>query len=147
MKTYIFSALFITLLSSCETSNLSFVTTRPINKQCFATNGPIVSSQAEASDLAEIYFLVPTKQMASHASAANELFKSTGGNLIRNAEISWGFWYIPYIYGRETAKIKGDIVKMPYGYTPASAPSATSSTSTEVEVQVKVNTNSRASAQ
>lgn len=57
-------------------------------------------------------FVIVQNRMPSVDEAMRDALKKSGGDLLQNVTITTRFWWIPYIYGRTTLTVQGDVYKV-----------------------------------
>jgi hypothetical protein len=74
------------------------------------TNYVKIKSNGEGKDLKHWIIIFPIG-VPNIKSAIDDSLNQNDGDVIMNAVIESGFWYIPYIYGQSWYAVKGDIYK------------------------------------
>lgn len=70
-----------------------------------------VETDAIGQDKCPIFIIVQNR-MPSVDEAMRDALKKSGGDLMQNVTIKTNFWWIPYIYGRTTLTVQGDVYKV-----------------------------------
>lgn len=99
------------LLSGCvhRVADLTYVSTKTMSQEEFAfttTDG----EKVEGKDSAHIILIFPTGNPNAEEALDRAIEKKKGGVALKNASIYSSWFYIPYIYGRSTITVKGEVL-------------------------------------
>lgn len=98
-------------LSGCvhRIADLTYVSTKAITQDDLAlatTDG----ERVEGKDSAHIFLVIPTGNPNAEEALDRAIEKKKGGIALKNATIYSSWFYIPYIYGRSTITVKGEVL-------------------------------------
>ena len=65
----------------------------------------------EGKDVQHIVIFIPIGGPPTLEGALDDAFEKGGGDVMTDAVVKAGGFYIPYIYGKFSWKVKGDVVK------------------------------------
>jgi len=103
-------AVLISLLAGCarvDTGLLDFVTTRDLTQQ--NPDQPLTSKgRYTGIDTTRIFFVVPTGH--PNIEQAIEDAVQGRGKALKDAQVTYRFWYIPFIYGEESIEVDGEVL-------------------------------------
>ena len=102
------------LTASTNTSQCTFISNKLINLNDFSTdmdknqNKTFVTGEDEL----QIILFIPTKLQVTLAEALNDAFvRAPDTDYIRDANVQFGSFWFPYIYGQAWWKVEGTAVK------------------------------------
>ena len=102
------------IISACTTNHGTFTV---ISNQIVDLDNINIATtkktrNVEGESVGHIIIFIPAGELKPDLeSAMNDAFSKVDGDLFTNAEVHSTFYYIPYIYGRSSMTIKGDVVK------------------------------------
>ena len=65
----------------------------------------------EGRDVSHIIVFVPLKSNPSLDDAINDALEKADGDVMTDVVVNYWYWYIPYIYGQQGWRVRGDVVK------------------------------------
>lgn len=98
-------------LSGCANriADLTYVSTKAISQQELAST-TTDGERVEGKDSAHIIIFIPTGTPNAEEALDRAIEKKEGGVALKNATIHSNWFYIPYIYGRSTITVEGEVL-------------------------------------
>ena len=115
MKKIVISLCVGILLSACTRSQGTFtiISNRNVNLDNVNLLKMPVKRNVEGSSVEHTVVIIPFGEMNPNISSALEDGCSiANGDVFVNAEIKESSFYIPYLYGRSSVTVKGDVLKI-----------------------------------
>lgn len=92
-------------------ADFTYVSTKAVSQDELAfsaTDGEIV----EGRDSTHIFVVFPTGSPNAEEALDRAIEKKKGGVGMKNATIYYSWFYIPYIYGRSSITVKGEVLTL-----------------------------------
>lgn len=98
-------------LSGCthRIADLTYVSTKNISQEELAT-ATSDNERVIGEDTSHIIIFIPTGQPNAEEALDRAIEKRKGGIALKNATIHSSWFYIPYIYGRSTISVEGEVL-------------------------------------
>lgn len=100
-------------MSGCvhRIADLTYVSTKAVSQEelAFATTD---GEKVEGKDSIHIFVIIPTGTPNAEEALDRAIEKKKGGVALKNATIHSSWFYIPYIYGRSTITVKGEVLTL-----------------------------------
>lgn len=111
-KKFTLVALLSTMvLSGCSTriADLTYVSTKNVTQADLAS-AKSDGERVTGEDSAHIIVFIPTGNPNAEEALDRAIEKKKGGVALKNATIESSWFYIPYIYGRSTITVEGEVM-------------------------------------
>ena len=111
-KLVIASSIIISVfLSGCtqRIADLTYVSTKNITQEELATSTSD-NERVIGEDSSHIIVFIPTGQPSAEEALDRAIEKKKGGIALKNATIHSSWFYIPYIYGKSTITVEGEVL-------------------------------------
>lgn len=103
----------LTALTSCSyrVADFTYISTKNVDMNHKAGYSTAVNQRVIGKDMRHLIIVFPTGD-CNYKEAADKAIEQQGSTCVglANAKIEYGWWYIPYIYGREWVTVEGDPV-------------------------------------
>ena len=98
-------------LSGCahRIADLTYVSTKSISQKELAST-TTDGERIEGKDTAHIIIFIPTGTPNAEEALDRAIEKKKGGVALKNATIHSNWFWIPYIYGRSTITVEGEVL-------------------------------------
>ncbi|MGB5444991.1 MAG: hypothetical protein WBM99_05715 [Psychromonas sp.] len=98
-------------LSGCtqRIADLTYVSTKNISQEELA-NATSDNERVVGEDSSQIFIIIPTGNPNTEEAIDRAIEKKKGGIALKNATIHSSFFYIPYIYGKATITVEGEVL-------------------------------------
>jgi len=98
-------------LSGCahRIADLTYVSTKTISQEELAST-TTDGERVEGKDTAHIIIFFPMGTPNAEEALDRAIEKKKGGVALKNATIHSNWFYIPYIYGRSTISVEGEVL-------------------------------------
>ena len=98
-------------LSGCANriADLTYVSTKSISQEELAST-TTDGERVVGKDTAHIIIVIPTGKPNVEEALDRAIEKKKGGVALKNATIHSNWFYIPYIYGRSTISVEGEVL-------------------------------------
>lgn len=90
-------------------ADLTYVSTKAISQQELASTTSD-GERVDGKDSAHIIIFIPTGTPNAEEALDRAIEKKKGGVALKNATIHSNWFYIPYIYGRSTITVEGEVL-------------------------------------
>lgn len=99
--------------SSCtyRLADFTFISSKNVDMNHVDGYTTAVNDRKQGKDVAHIIIFIHTGK-ANYKEALDKAIEQNGSTCVglANAKVEYGWWYIPYIYGREWCAVEGDPV-------------------------------------
>lgn len=101
----------VVFLSGCahRIADLTYVSTKAVSQQELAS-ARSDGERVDGEDSAHIIIIFPTGTPNAEEALDRAIEKKKGGVALKNATIHSSWFYIPYIYGRSTITVEGEVL-------------------------------------
>jgi hypothetical protein len=115
-KTIVFFTLSILLYLCCtgcavRHGDFTVLSNKLIRVSEFELDKADRTKNVVGEEVIHIISFIPTGGRPSLEGAMDDAFRKGGGDVMTDAVVSWWSFYIPYIYGQQGWRVKGDVVK------------------------------------
>tara|TARA_Y100000780_G_C13377801_1_gene299185 strand:- start:48 stop:413 length:366 start_codon:yes stop_codon:yes gene_type:complete len=110
-KVVLISALIGMFLSGCShrIADLTYVSTKNITQEELAT-ATSDNERVTGEDSSHIIIFIPTGNPSAEEALDRAIEKRKGGVALKNATLHSSWFYIPYIYGKSTITVEGEVL-------------------------------------
>lgn len=88
---------------------LDVVSTRPVTAEQLQTAGKRLTL-VQGRSSTNILIFIPMGH-PSIEEAVEKALKIGGGEYLKNANVHYKFWWLPFVYGRETIEVQGEVYR------------------------------------
>jgi hypothetical protein len=98
-------------LSGCSNriADLTYVSTKNVSQEDLAT-ATSDNERVIGEDSSHIIIFIPTGTPNAEEALDRAIEKKAGGIALKNATIHSSWFYIPYIYGKSTISVEGEVL-------------------------------------
>tara|TARA_R110000744_G_scaffold380110_2_gene499817 strand:+ start:293 stop:673 length:381 start_codon:yes stop_codon:yes gene_type:complete len=98
-------------LSGCShrIADLTYVSTKNISQEELATSTSD-NERVKGEDSSHIIIFIPTGNPSAEEALDRAIEQRKGGVALKNATIHSSWFYIPYIYGKTTITVEGEVL-------------------------------------
>jgi len=108
-KCYLYLLLFGIVVSGCATqSNFTALSSKNVNLSNIQIDRAKSKGRSSGEDCMHIIILFPTGGPPTLDEALDNALEPKRANILLDAIVEHNFFYIPYIYGQECWKVKGE---------------------------------------
>lgn len=88
---------------------LDIVSTRPVTAEQLQTSGKRLTL-VQGRSSTNIFIFIPMGH-PSIEDAVEKALKIGGGEFLKNANVHYRFWWLPFVFGRETIEVQGEVYR------------------------------------